>query len=113
MGLTIYISRRGIVLSVQRIELLVESVFRGDAGVDGTADGPDRRSLHDRAFASNRSSLSLRPKKARTVPFGSGDRECDLGETVIGLAIPGKTVSRHHYPLRSTIPLSYQHSSRC
>src|SRR5258708_14634322 len=63
MGLTLYISRRGIVLSVQRIELLVESVFRGDAGVDGTADGPDRRSLHDRAFASNRSSLSLRPKK--------------------------------------------------
>src|SRR5258705_4822188 len=53
----------GIVLSIQRIELLVESMFRGDAGVDGTADGPDRRSLHDRAPASNRSSLSLRPKK--------------------------------------------------
>src|SRR5882762_11478460 len=63
MGLTLYISRRGIVLGVQRIELLVESMFRGDAGVDGTADGPDRRSLHDRAPASNRSALSLRPKK--------------------------------------------------
>src|SRR5580692_6421173 len=63
MGLTFDISRGSFVLGVQRIELLVESVFRGDAGVDRTADGPDRRSLHDRAFVSNRSSLSLRPKK--------------------------------------------------
>src|SRR5258706_16174622 len=63
MGLTLYISLRGIVLGIQRIELLVESMFGGDAGVDGTADGLDRRSLHDRAPASKRSSLSLRPKK--------------------------------------------------
>src|SRR5260370_4042894 len=38
-------------------------------------------------------------KKARTAPFGSGDRESDFGEAVIGLAIPGKTVS-HHPPRR-------------
>src|SRR6266404_370445 len=63
MGLALDVGGSGIVLSIQRIELLVESMFRGDAGVDGTADGPDRRSLHDRAPASNRSSLSLRPKK--------------------------------------------------
>jgi len=55
------------------IELLVEPMFRGDAGVDGTADGPDRSSLHDCAPASNRSSLSLRPKKRgpfHLVPVG-------------------------------------------
>src|SRR3954452_1251406 len=51
-------------------------------------------------------------KKARTIPFGSGDREGDLGEAVIGLAIPGKTVSHHHYPLRSTIPFADQYRAR-
>src|SRR5260221_179968 len=50
-------------LGVQRIELLVESIFCGDAGVDGTTDGPDRRRFHDRTPASNRSPLSLSPKK--------------------------------------------------
>src|SRR6266403_4337605 len=63
MGLTLYISRRSIILGVQRVELLVKSMFRGDAGVNGTADGSDRRRLHDRAPAFNRFSLSLRPKK--------------------------------------------------
>src|SRR5258707_399340 len=52
-----------VVLNCWVTETNDRSVFRGDAGVDGTADGSDRRSLHDRAFASNRSSLSLRPKK--------------------------------------------------
>src|SRR5258706_4480593 len=63
MRLALDVGGIGIVTSIQRIDLLVESMFRGDAGVDGTADGPDRRSLHDRAPASNRSSLSLSPKK--------------------------------------------------
>src|SRR5580692_8735289 len=47
-------------------------------------------------------------EKARAVPFGSGDREGDLGEAVIGLAVPGKTVSHHHYPLGPSIPLADQ-----
>ena len=63
MGLALYISRRGIVLGVQRVELLIESMLGGNAGVDGTTDALDRRSLHARAPIANRSSLSLRPKK--------------------------------------------------
>jgi len=31
---------------------------------------------------------------------------------VIGLAIPGKAVSHHHYPLRSTIPIADKYCAR-
>src|SRR5271154_837008 len=86
MGLTHDVGGRGIVLGVRRIELLVKSMFRGDASVDGTPDEPDRRSFHDRAFASNRSSLSLRPKKRgpfHLVPVIAKER------SVKSLATPG------------------------
>jgi hypothetical protein len=49
-----------------------------------------------------------KPKKAGATPFGSGDREGDLGQAVVGLAIPGKAVSHHHHPLRLSIPLPDQ-----
>jgi len=32
----------------------------------------------------------------------------DFGETVIGLAIPGKAVGHHHHPLRLSIPFPDQ-----
>src|ERR1700682_2457048 len=48
-------------------------------------------------------------KEARTVPPGAGDREGDLGEAVIRLAVPGKAVGHHHHPLRLSIPLPHQH----
>jgi hypothetical protein len=47
-------------------------------------------------------------KEARTVPPGAGDSKGDLGQAVIGLAIPGKTISHHHHPLRLSIPFSDQ-----
>src|SRR5258708_846854 len=47
-------------------------------------------------------------EEARTVPLGACDGEGDLGEAVISLAIPGKTVSHHHHPLRLPIPLPDQ-----
>src|SRR6266481_5547988 len=37
------------------------------------------------------------------------DSEGDLGQAVIGLAVPGKSVSHHHHPLRLSIPLPDQH----
>src|SRR5260370_7559137 len=46
-------------------------------------------------------------KEARTVPPGASDGEGDLGETVIGPAVPGKTVGHHHHPLRLSIPLPH------
>src|SRR5258706_4661402 len=39
-------------------------------------------------------------KEARSIPFGAGDREGDLRQTVIGLAVPGKAVGHDHHPLR-------------
>src|SRR6266436_6092028 len=48
-------------------------------------------------------------KEARTVPLGASDGEGDLGEAVVGLAVPGKTLGHHHHPLRLSIPLPHQH----
>src|SRR6266478_3090748 len=48
-------------------------------------------------------------EEARTVPLGACDSEGDFGEAVIGLAIPSKTVSHHHDPLRPPIPLPDKH----
>src|SRR6266403_3401160 len=44
-------------------------------------------------------------KEARSIPSGAGDREGDLRQTVIGLAVPGKAVGHDHHPLRPSIPL--------
>src|SRR5258706_1569737 len=50
-------------------------------------------------------------EEARTIPLGTGDGKSDFGEAVIGLAIPGKTVGHHHYPLRAPLPLPHQDCS--
>src|SRR3984893_15277051 len=63
MGLAFDIGGGGIVLGVQRVELLVETMVGGDPGIDRTADRFDRRSLHDRVSTAERFSLSRRPKK--------------------------------------------------
>jgi hypothetical protein len=51
-------------------------------------------------------------QRSGAVPFGAGDGEGDLGEAVIGLAVPGKTVSHHHYPLGPSVPLPDQNRAR-
>src|SRR6266403_2111814 len=58
---------------------------------------------------SRRSIFSIpEAEEARTVPLGACDGEGDLGEAVIGLAVPGKAVSQHHHPLRLSIPFPDQ-----
>src|SRR5712672_364187 len=58
---------------------------------------------------SRRSIFSIpEAEEARTVPLGACDGEGDLGEAVIGLAVPGKAVSHHHHPLRLSIPFPDQ-----
>src|SRR6266436_6226066 len=58
---------------------------------------------------SRRSIFSIpEAEEARTVPLGACDGEGDLGEAVVGLAVPGKAVSHHHHPLRALIPLPDQ-----
>ena len=63
MGLTLYIGRGCVVLGIERVELLIQSMVGGDPGVDRATDGFDCGNPHDRASATSRSSLSLRPKK--------------------------------------------------
>src|SRR5260221_10323224 len=59
---------------------------------------------------SRRSIFSIpEAEEARTVPLGACDGEGDLGEAVIGLAVPGKAVSHHHHPLRLSIPFPGQY----
>src|SRR5882757_7852448 len=62
MGLTLDVGGGGLVLRIQRVELLVEPMIGRDPRIDRASDRFDRRSLHDRASMANRSSLSLRPK---------------------------------------------------
>src|SRR6267142_5708548 len=63
MGLAFDIGRGGVVLRVQRVELLVEPVLGGYPGIDRAANLLHRRSAHGRASTVDRSSLSRRPKK--------------------------------------------------
>src|SRR5258706_10353781 len=55
MGLTLDIGGGSIVLRVQRVELLIESMIGRDPGIDRAADRLDRRGLHDRASIVDRS----------------------------------------------------------
>ena len=96
-------------MRIQRVELLVQPVLGGDPGIDRAADRFDGGSLHGRASIARPVSFVPEAKEARAVPFGAGDGEGDLGEAVIGLAVPGKAVGHHHHPLRLPIPLPDQH----
>ena len=63
MGLAFDIGRGGFALRVQRVELLVEPVLGGDPRIDRAADRLYGGALHDRTSMTDRSPLSLRPKK--------------------------------------------------
>src|SRR6266851_5401174 len=63
MGLAFDVGGGGLVLRVQRVELLVEPVLGGDPRIDRAADRLDRSCPHDRALFVDLSSLSRRPKK--------------------------------------------------
>jgi hypothetical protein len=63
MGLALDIARGGIVLRIQRVELLVKPMLSRNPRIDGAADRPYGRSLHGRVSIADRSSLSRRPKK--------------------------------------------------
>src|SRR5258708_2635038 len=62
MGLTLDVGGGSIVLSIQRVELLVEPVLGRDPRIDRAADRLDRSSPHGRAPVVDLSSLFRRPK---------------------------------------------------
>src|SRR5262249_62249257 len=59
MRLAADIGLRGVILGIQRVEVLLESVLARHAGVDGAANRLGRRVLHDRTSDAE---LSRRPK---------------------------------------------------
>src|SRR6266403_4817521 len=63
MSLTLDIGGGGIVLGIQRVELLVEPMFGRDPRINRAAHRFDGWCLHGRASIVDRSSLSRRPKK--------------------------------------------------
>ena len=63
MGLALDVGLGGLVLGVQRVELLVEPVLGGDPRIDRAADRFDRSEPSWPASIADRSSLSRRPKK--------------------------------------------------
>src|SRR6202011_1465800 len=63
MGLALDVGRSGLVLRVERVELLVQPVLGRDPRIDRTADRFDRGCLHDRASTVDRSLLARRPKQ--------------------------------------------------
>src|ERR1700730_5304949 len=56
MGLTLDIGGGSIMLGIQRVELLIESMIGRDPGINRAADRLDRRCLHGRASIVDRSS---------------------------------------------------------
>src|SRR6516164_1750105 len=55
--------------------------------------------------------LVSQAKEAGTIPPRAGDRKGDLGQAVIGLAVPGKAIGQHHHTMRSPVPFSNQHGA--
>ena len=48
----------------------------------------------------------------RSVPAGAGDREGNLGQARIGLAVPGKAIGKHRHTLDLPVPFAAQDGPR-
>src|SRR5262249_53140832 len=109
MRLTADIGLRGVILGIQRVEVLLKPRARSTRGW---------RWRREWAWSSRSSRSDLRcrvisqSEKPGTVPTRAGYGESDLGQAWIGLAVPGKPVREHHDPLRLTIPLARQQGAR-
>ena len=109
MGLAADIGLRGIVLGVERVEVLLEPLVGRDAGIDRAANRLGRSGLHDEGVLRW---FVPQAEEFRPVPAGAGDREGDLGQAGIGLAVPGKAVGQHRHPLHLPVPFAAQHGAR-
>ena len=95
MGLALDIGLAGLPLGVERIELKIQIMLGGFAGVDRAADGW-RSAVH--AALSPRVRFLVLPfpqaKEPGPVPVGAGNDLGDGGEARIGLLLPDKAI-RH------------------
>ena len=104
MGLAADIGLGRIILGVERVEVLIQPGIGRDPGVDRAADCLPAAAVM--TWPPER--LVPQTKEPRAVPLGTGDGEGDLGEAVIGLALPGEAVVDHHHPMGMTVPLARQ-----
>src|SRR5688572_13000799 len=96
MGLAADVGLSRIALGIKGIEILIEPVVGGDAGVDGATNPRAPRCAHTRASSVTRVCLSRKPKKRG--PFQR--------VPVIARATSERlrcTLSRHAKPFASTI----------
>ena len=95
------VRQRRLALGVERVELHVEALVGGDAGVDGAADLADGR-LH----------LPLRwvrkPKKGRAIPARAGDRAGDRRQRLVSPALILEAVVEHGGGVLHALPLADQ-----
>ena len=108
MDLASNVGFRSFVLGVERVEVLVESQFRGDAGVDRTTNGL-------RWVQSSSSDFFgwfvTEAEEPRAIPVCAGDREGNFRQTWINFIIPRKSSGQHHDPMRLTGPFADQHGT--
>jgi hypothetical protein len=55
--------------------------------------------------------LVPQPEEPGPAPAGPGDVECDLGETWIGLAVPGEAIGQHRNAVHSSVPFPRENSA--
>jgi hypothetical protein len=51
-------------------------------------------------------SRTAQTEEPRSAPAGASDRECDLRQTRIGFAVPGKAISAHQDALHLSVPFA-------
>ena len=134
MSLAADVSRTGLALGVEGIEVLLESMVGRDARIDRASPGGWRggRSCA-RSSPHGTTSLSLstpdipacsvgrdrrgcarhRPgsgeaEESRPVPVAAGDRPRDLGEAAVGLAVPDEALLQRHDAMETAIPFANQ-----
>src|SRR4029453_16055550 len=55
--------------------------------------------------------LVSQTKELRSAPAGAGNRECDLRQTRIGFAAPGKAIGQHQDALHLSVPFASKHGA--
>src|SRR6516165_780863 len=51
------------------------------------------------------------PEEPWSVPACTRDRQGELRKTWVGLAVPGKTISKHRHPVHLSVPFAAQHGA--
>ena len=109
MGLAPNVGLGGVILCVERIEVLLQAVVRRDPGIDGATHRFFGRSgLHE---ADDSAWVVAQAEKPWPAPAGAGDRQGDLREARIGVAVPGEAFVKNRQAMHLPIPFAAQNGA--